>query len=81
MQSEQKSEEKASLTMLPHVSRPVPDEKGETKNVYKVQCIFPWKETSYTKRESLLQKLIRSSSCYVPKDTTKKFKIPYLCDP
>lgn len=31
MQSEQKSDEKATLTKLPDVSRPAPDEKGKTK--------------------------------------------------
>ena len=40
MQSEQNSEEKATLTKLPHVSPPAPDEKGETKNLYKVHVFF-----------------------------------------
>ena len=48
VQSEQKSEEKATLTKLPHVSRPAPDEKGETKNL--CRSIFAWKMTSYTRR-------------------------------
>lgn len=40
VQSEQKSEEKATLTELPHVSRPTPDEKGQAKNLYKVHVFF-----------------------------------------
>lgn len=40
VQSEQKSEEKATLTKLPHVSPPAPDKKGETKNLSKVHVFF-----------------------------------------
>ena len=33
VQSEQKLEEKATLTKLPHISQPAPDEKGKTKKL------------------------------------------------
>ena len=57
MQSEQKSEEKATLTKLPHVSPPAPDKKGETKTCLKDMYFSMERDKLNTSWESLLSPL------------------------
>ena len=77
MQSEQKSEEKATMTKLPNVSPPASDEKGETKNLY---MYFSMERSKfYGTRDSFTE----VNGFILPpcsKRCHKKIKILYLCD-